>query len=111
MTITSKTEYIFSKILTEMGILFQRQYFLQGKYYDFYLPKYNILIEIDGDYWHGNKKYFNHLNLTQLKSRWNDKYKNFIALSCNKKLVRIWASEIKNKNNIRVKLLKEINNK
>lgn len=48
------------------------------KYYDFYLPKFNLLIEYDGDFFHSLPK-----NII------NDKYKNTLAYNNGYRLVRI----------------------
>lgn len=46
---TSKLEKRFASLLREMGIKYKRQYKVDTKYYDFYVPAYNLLIEVDGD--------------------------------------------------------------
>lgn len=51
---TSKLEDKFAEeFLEKNGIAYQRQYEAKDikRFYDFYLPDSNILIEIDGDYW------------------------------------------------------------
>lgn len=42
----------FEEFLLENKIRYEFQYFLLGKYYDFYLPDLNLLVEVDGEYWH-----------------------------------------------------------
>lgn len=43
------------EILTECGIKFIPQYDRFGKYYvDIFLPDLNIVLEVDGDFWHAN---------------------------------------------------------
>lgn len=59
-----------------------------------YLLNKNILIEVDGIYWHGKGVKDDKLNETQTKSRINDKFKNAIAEQNNIKLIRIWEDEI-----------------
>jgi hypothetical protein len=34
------------------------QFIIEGKSFDFYLPKYNLLIEYNGDYWHCNPEIY-----------------------------------------------------
>jgi len=51
---TSKLEIIFeTEILKKLNIQYEKQFYARDikRYYDFYLPKLNVLIEIDGDYW------------------------------------------------------------
>lgn len=51
---TSKLEIIFERdILKKLNVEYQKQFYAKDikRYYDFYLKKLNVLIEIDGDYW------------------------------------------------------------
>lgn len=98
-------ELKISKLLMENGVKFETQYeiyYIENKFksYDFYLPKYNLLIEADGDYWHGNPIKFNKesLNEVQLKNIENDKLKNKIASENGYNLVRFWECDITKKN-------------
>lgn len=54
---TSKLEERISQLLFNYGIEFQRSYFLSNNGYshefDFYIPKYKLLIDADGLYFHG----------------------------------------------------------
>jgi hypothetical protein len=56
---TTSIELLMMKTLTELNIDFQHQFYLNEngkvKYaYDFRLVDTNILLEINGDYWHAN---------------------------------------------------------
>ena len=45
-------EKIMREFLDKVGAEYKQEYKI-GKYWaDFYLPKYNMVIEVDGDYWH-----------------------------------------------------------
>lgn len=68
------------------------------KIYDFYLKDKNVLIECDGDYWHGNPKFFEKLNEIQIKNVRNDKFKTELAMDCGFELLRFWEYEIHNDN-------------
>jgi hypothetical protein len=79
----------------------------------------NILIEVNGDYWHANpEKYkptdtfqFPKLTLTA-KQIWNlDIYKKEIAESQGYELIYIWESEFKNIENVKQKIKDKINQK
>lgn len=51
---TSKLESIFERdILKKLDIEYVKQFYASDikRYYDFAIPKLNVLIEIDGDYW------------------------------------------------------------
>lgn len=102
------------KILLRNNIEYKKQYSIfykkdRSKTYDFYLPTYNVLIEADGDYWHGNRDKFKTLNETQLKNLENDIFKNKLAIDYNHNLIRFWGSEIIKKNFENV-FMKTINN-
>lgn len=64
------------------------------RYYDFYISHLNLLIECDGDYWHGNPNYFTELNEIQLKNKDNDRYKDELAKEKGFRLIRFWEEDI-----------------
>jgi len=79
----------------ENNIINIPQYKYKGYFFDFYLLEYNILIECDGDYWHGFGKLDEELDEVQTRSRINDKIKNkLVDDSPNIKLLRFWEHEI-----------------
>lgn len=92
----SKLEFIFADILIGMGVDHIHQYHVDGFDYDFYIPSKNLLIEIDGDYWHGNPSVFTELNNMQKKNRGLDKLKNIHADKRNFTLIRFWENDIRN---------------
>lgn len=94
---TSKLEDLFEKnFLMPLGIKYESQYYLKHKYYDFYIPSKKILIEVDGDYWHGNSKTNKSMNEMQKKNKINDMYKDRKAISSGFKILRFWESDIHN---------------
>lgn len=93
----TKPELKFKEYLEQNKINFFQQYKLINKYYDFYLSEYNLLVEVDGDYWHGKDILDeNLLGLSQKKNRKNDKYKNELAKEHKINLLRIWETDINN---------------
>lgn len=87
--------YIFQFYLNRDGIV---------KSYDFKVGK--ILLEIDGDYYHGGpgcKKHF--FKLDEVKA--NDELKTKLALSNGYLLLRFWESDIKRNPNIIIEKLHE----
>lgn len=108
---TKKTsiEKIIESFLINNNIKYKTQYRiyfndinnkLKFKVYDFYLMDKNLLIETDGDYWHGNNKIFEHLNETQIKNIKNDIFKDELAKINNMNIMRIWENDIHNGNYI-----------
>ena len=83
-------EYIYNKLFNDnkAGI----------GYFDFYLPAKNLVIEVDGNYWHGNPKYYPKLNSQQLGCIERDKEKETILKNLNVNLERIWENEINSLN-------------
>jgi very-short-patch-repair endonuclease len=64
------------------------------KRYDFLLPEHNVLIEVDGDYWHGNPKLFRNPNKVQVNNMKNDMFKNDLAIKMGYRILRFWENEI-----------------
>ena len=89
----NKIEYEYSPIMSK----FQ---------YDFKIKDKRILIEIDGDYWHGNPKFYTNndikgkrkLNQIQIDKQINDRKKEQFAEHHRFKLIRIWESDLSNSN-------------
>ena len=95
----SKLEYKFETLLELLEINFIPSYYIKGirKIYDFYLPDHNILIEVDGDFWHCNP--INHLTpvcKSQEINLINDEFKNKWAKDNGYKLLRFWEDDINN---------------
>jgi len=84
------------ELLKEMGLKNDSQKVVGEFIYDFCIPEYRILIEVDGDYYHGHpdkyaKEDLNHL---QKKIKKNDIVKNMTASGFNYKLLRFWECDI-----------------
>ena len=62
--------------------------------FSFQAEDYNILIEVDGNYWHGKGLEWEKLNQTQKLSRTNDNKKSSICLEKQQILIRFWEDEI-----------------
>lgn len=84
------------EILDELKINYQYSKIMWKRQYDFYLIDYKVLIECDGDYWHGNPKFFPKLNRIQMKNQIKDGLKNLLAMKNGFKLIRFWEDEINN---------------
>jgi very-short-patch-repair endonuclease len=95
----TKPELYFESLLKVNSIEYIHQYPIPWKkgwkkWFDFYIPKYNLLIEIDGIYWHGKGKLDTELNVHQEQSRLNDIQKSALAQNAGYNLLRIWEDEI-----------------
>lgn len=93
----SKLEDKFAKeFLDRLGIEYIRQYEAKDicRFYDFYLPKQNLLIEIDGDYYHAYNKMYEQMSPMQKRNHRVDEVKNKWAAEHCFVLLRIWEHEI-----------------
>lgn len=88
----------FKKLLEELCIDCEVQKILKNKIYDFYIPSKNLLVEVQGDYWHGSPKEYNpeDLNGVQKKNMRNDIYKKSLALTAGYFIEAVWESDLKN---------------
>jgi len=95
---TSKLEIYFKENFLdklEIEYEYQKEFASLRRVWDFYLPKCNILLEIDGDYFHNNpetnKKPQNRM---QKKNKRSDEAKNRWAAVNGIVLIRIWENDI-----------------
>lgn len=86
------------EILTNLGIGFEYQKIFAFWCFDFYIPKYKLFIECDGDYWHGHPDKYpvKNLNSTQKNNISRGKAKETYVTKRGYRLVRIWESDINN---------------
>ena len=89
----------FESKLLEHYIFFETQFQLEGKIFDFFLPEKNLLVEIDGIFWHSRdykegKLSFESLYPVQKKIFTNDKLKASLAEENGFSLIRIWETDI-----------------
>ena len=110
----STLELRFAELLKNLNINYEEQFRIENvkSFYDFYLPEYNILIEVDGDYWHCNpRKYKEPIYDAQKHNVKKDIEKNKLALDNGYNLIRFWEYDIKNNIEQVIETLKEEINK
>lgn len=107
----SSLEHKLIEFLDNENIKYYFQFFIGDKdlySYDFKIKGQNIIIELDGDYWHGGpgcKKY--HDDVLETKTR--DRIKQEYAIQNGYKILRFWESDLKkNKEKIFEQILEEI---
>jgi len=88
---------MYDALLKEMYFTIKQHYIKEVGFVDFYLPELNLVVEVDGDYWH---------NLERQKKR--DEYRNNKLKELGYKVIRIWGSEILKDINECIKKIKEI---
>jgi very-short-patch-repair endonuclease len=76
-------EMLCIDFLINNDIKYDFQYYLDGKRYDFFLPEFNLLIEVDGEYWH-----------TLEPSIKNDIEKHYLSKKHNLRLLRISSDDL-----------------
>ena len=94
---TSKLEKKFAKdFLEKLGIRYEEQFEAKDikRFYDFYLPDYRVIIEIDGDFYHGYGKVHEEKNPMQKRNARVDEIKNEWAALHGYPLIRIWEHDI-----------------
>jgi len=91
----SKLEQRFENMLAELNIQFINQHPLNGYLYDFYIPKHNLLIEVDGDWFHCNPDVHPEaIHEIQKFVKENDERKNQVVKDNNITLLRFWEKDI-----------------
>lgn len=94
---TSNLETRFAKnFLDKLGYEYETQYKAEsiGRYYDFYVKPANLLIEIDGDYYHSYGLLYEDMSPMQKKNKRVDKDKDKWAQTHKIPLIRIWEHDI-----------------
>lgn len=95
-------EKIIENFLIENNINYKYN-FIDKYQYDFLLKDFNIIIEVQGDYWHANPLYYSDSNINLRPLNETQKYKIILDKEKNNyikdkyKIVYIWETDIKNK--------------
>jgi very-short-patch-repair endonuclease len=107
----TKIELKMSDFLIEENIDFIKNYEIGVFLVDFYLPKHNLVIECDGDYWHANPNFVKDKVLTkpQLKTIDRDIRKNNELIKRGIKFLRFWEQDINyNFDEVKLKIKKKL---
>lgn len=94
----NKLEKRVADMLDRNNIKYHFQFFIVEnkicKSYDFKIKRKPIIIEVDGDFWHGNPKLKTHWKDVK-KVRKNDKLKAKLAKTRGYEVIRFWENDIK----------------
>ncbi|WP_251402711.1 endonuclease domain-containing protein [Ureibacillus chungkukjangi] len=107
-TTSTSINNLIKELLIKLEIEFNEE--KQFKYYatDFYLPTFNKVIEVMGDYWHANpNKYPNYSNLNNIQKKdiVRDKRKRtYLSKYYNIDILYVWENEVNNE----IKLCEEL---
>lgn len=99
----TKIELYTKFILNKYNIHYLHQYSIGSFYVDFYIPLYNLVIEVDGDYWHANPIRYNSSDIIKYPGNriviaediWNaDMQRQLNIEKLGYSVVRIFGSEL-----------------
>lgn len=85
------------KVLKDIGIEMKYSVIFCHKQFDFGIKNKKILLEVHGDYWHGNPQIYTELNNIQKANVEKDKHKAELAKKHGCKLFYIWEKDFRNK--------------
>ena len=99
---TSKLEEDFAReFLDKLKVKYDYQFEAKdiGRFFDFFIPTHNLLIEIDGGYYHSDPRVVKEENMNPMQkhNKRVDEYKNKWALSHGIPIMRIWEKDINRK--------------
>ncbi|MDP3882231.1 MAG: DUF559 domain-containing protein [Nanoarchaeota archaeon] len=99
----SKPELKIQVFLSELNIEFISHKYMEIEHAymaDIFIPSKNLVIEIDGDYWHGNSSNpkYKVLNKSQLEQVEEDKIRTKELTEKGFRVLRLWESNIENMN-------------
>lgn len=91
-------EKIGYTLLDQIGIHYEPQYLVDDKFcVDAYIPSIKLVIQFDGDYWHGHPDKFSTLDYRQQKRVNVDKSQNKYFQKHGYKLLRFWGSDLRDR--------------
>lgn len=110
--LNTKPQNKVNEILDELKIPYIREYACEYYSVDNYLPTYNLMIEVMGDYWHANPLKFNQsrylLNKKQLDGIHRDKLKrSYILNHYGVPILYLWETDILKRSDVCKKLILE----
>lgn len=85
-------------MLDRIGAEYKAQHMIGGKFcVDAFVPSCNLVVQFDGDYWHGNPAKFSGLDRRQRRRVNTDRSQNAYFAACGYAVARFWESDIRNR--------------
>ena len=95
---TNRLEVAGYKMLDELGFNYKRQYLVGGRFcVDAFIVSVGVVVQFDGDYWHGHPTKFPEPNARQHLRIKLDKSQDAYMLACGYDVFRVWESDMKNR--------------
>lgn len=92
---TTNIEKALSDILDSMNLSHNSQSILYNKFtVDEFLPDYNLVIEANGRYWHGDPRKFPNLSAKQISIQKRDYSKIPYLTTCGHRVLVLWEQEL-----------------
>lgn len=92
----SSLERVGYALLDEMGVQYVRQHVIGGKFtVDAFVPEAGVVVQWDGDYWHGHPVRFPNPDARVRRRMALDISQDAYVAKCGYRVVRVWESELK----------------
>jgi len=113
---SSKLELRVKKILEELNLVFEHQIFIKNYSFDFLIGD-KLLLEVNGDYWHANPKFYSHddefffRNGKTSKEIWDKDFKKIkLSSQYGYSVLTLWESDLNSMddNEIKTTILNKI---
>lgn len=83
-------------LLDRIGAAYVRQHVVGGKFtVDAFLPESRVVVQFDGDYWHGNPDCYETPDKRQQKRMNFDRSQDAYMRKCGYRIVRVWESTLR----------------
>lgn len=93
----TRPEKIVQIFLQSKNISHKYSHSMYDKFFvDFWLPQNNTIIEVFGDYWHGNLDVFDILSDSQKRQKKKDKSRVAYLTKCGHSVIVMWEKDLKN---------------
>ena len=92
--IVSKPAKALYDFLIENNFNVKLEYLVRFYHIDIAEPTMKLCIEVDGDWWHGNSKFYPKLNKNQKKRQDDDRRKETYLINRGWKILRYWQSDL-----------------
>jgi very-short-patch-repair endonuclease len=91
----SSIERIGYAVLDALGVAYDPQFVIGGKFcVDAFIPSHGIVVQFDGDYWHGNPEKFPKPDARQQKRMRLDVSQDAYMVACGYRVLRFWGSDL-----------------